>query len=638
MSLQNANGVLSVGAVGIAGRPRPYVAWDFLNGPGLRSSIGGASITFARATTRTVIDWENVVRLAASGEACWEGYRRVQNLISFSTEDFTNVNWVSGDVGNPKTPNSTDIAAPDGTFTACKWVLNGGANRSFGSTGISTPSLTGRTHAFSFWVYVPAANVGANFGAYMFNGADIPVDPINLNALPRNTWQRVRYLHTWSAAATNGITAQFHGNFAETNGDTIYVWHPQLDDVTGQSVQSPSEYQSVGVLAAPYQGTGVDGVRYYPFQNGNTVAANVVTEARGAPINPLTVLKGLSIWPAVTNLVLQSENFGTTWTAVGTPTRTAANTRCGDVVLDLIGDDDAGVLEGYTQPVTFTADVAKVLVVYIKQGTATSSVINLWDNTATAHRVLAAVTWSVGVPQVAMTTGTFEGMDTLANGVYRLRFISAAVTAANANVVRIWPASDAAFNVALTGNINVGGVMASDRISAGPHFPYVPTTTATATKNLDDAKVTSIAGFFNQAEGSMVAEFIPGVALISAIVVAIHDGTANEVYEIVCNSARPTDPLMFVVDGGATQVNQASGASVAAGAVGKTFFGYRLNDFGISTNGGTPQTDVAGTLPTVDRLWLGQNPSASQVLEGHFRKFGYVPRKLANELGQGMSA
>ena len=54
----------------------------------------------------------------------------------------------------------------------------------------------------------------------------------------------------------------------------------QLEDVTGQSIQTPSEYVSTNVLTgAPYHGACVDGVKYFD------------TDINGTPI-PDSTLKG----------------------------------------------------------------------------------------------------------------------------------------------------------------------------------------------------------------------------------------------------------------------------------------------------------------------------------------------------------
>jgi hypothetical protein len=148
------------------------------------------------------------------------------------SEDFTNSSWVTGDVVNPKLPNTLDVSAPDGSFTACKFVLNqiAGVNRSFGHNGVGTPvGVNGRTDVFSFYVYVPSSNSANPFRAYMFTPGEIPTDYTNLNALARDQWVRVGHTHTWGAGTSGSIVCQFHANSPDTVGDKIYVWHPQLE-------------------------------------------------------------------------------------------------------------------------------------------------------------------------------------------------------------------------------------------------------------------------------------------------------------------------------------------------------------------------------------------------------------------------
>lgn len=175
------------------------------------------------------------------------------------------------------------------------------------------------------------------------------------------------------------------------------------------------------------------------------------------------------------NLVLQSENFGTTWAVVATPTRTAAAHTASGITLDLLGDDNAGAAEGYSQVIAFTGNAAKVVSLFVKEGSSTSSVFHLVDSTAPATRLLAALTWSAGLPVVAMTTGTLEGYDTLADGVFRIRMVTTSVTAANTNTLNIYPANTAAGDVTRTGQIYAGGVQAENALVS---MSYVRTTTA----------------------------------------------------------------------------------------------------------------------------------------------------------------
>lgn len=188
-----------------------------------------------------------------------------------------------------------------------------------------------------------------------------------------------------------------------------------------------------------------------------------------------------------TNLCLQSENFGTTWAAVGTPTRTATATYCGDLALDLIGDDAAGTLEGYTQTVTFTANATKAVSIFLKAGTSTSTVIRLRDTTAAANRLLATIAWASGVPTVTMTTGTNCGTLSCYDGVYRFLFRTSSVTAANTNSLEVYPATTSALATSGTGTVYAGGVQAENW-----DYPraYVKTTTATVTHNKDHVSCT----------------------------------------------------------------------------------------------------------------------------------------------------
>lgn len=193
--------------------------------------------------------------------------------------------------------------------------------------------------------------------------------------------------------------------------------------------------------------------------------------------------------PQSTNLVLQSEDFSTTWSAIGTPTRTGASNTAAGVSLDLIGDDDAAALEGYSQTVTFTSSAVKPVSIYVKKGTATSSVIQLRQTSGTAaDRLLGAITWSGTVPVVTMTTGTFLRQTRMADDVYRIIMQSTSVTHTETNVLYVYPATDAALTTSSTGNITAGGVQVENPGSSEPGAPgtsYIKTTTTTITRNQD---------------------------------------------------------------------------------------------------------------------------------------------------------
>lgn len=178
------------------------------------------------------------------------------------------------------------------------------------------------------------------------------------------------------------------------------------------------------------------------------------------------------------NIILQSENFLTSWGPVGTPVNASAGA-VGALALTTVTDDSAVDVEGYEQSPTFTGNGVKAVSLYVNQGTSVSSGIFLTDTTAAANRLLGFLTWSGGLPVVAMTTGTYLGYEiftTEYNGVYRLKFATTSVTAANANTIRIYSAYNATDGGTPTGSLIIGGVQAENALVPSS---YVKTTTAT---------------------------------------------------------------------------------------------------------------------------------------------------------------
>ena len=95
-----------------------------------------------------------------------------------------------------------------------------------------------------------------------------------------------------------------------------------LEDITGQiengTEEAPSEFVSVGV--GDDHGSNVDGVKYFPTENGNTVTSNVVTEATGATIAIPDPNQGVQIWEARTNYQLNNEDITSASYGVGVMT------------------------------------------------------------------------------------------------------------------------------------------------------------------------------------------------------------------------------------------------------------------------------------------------------------------------------
>lgn len=182
--------------------------------------------------------------------------------------------------------------------------------------------------------------------------------------------------------ASNRVEATFSastGLLTSTVSGSVLM--AQCEDVTGQSVQTASEYVSNGVLPYPYHGTGADGVKCF------------ATTLDGTPIAD-SVLKGYFSEGQRTNLALYSNDFSNAaWTksnltqSSGTITATAAN----------------GTL---LQTVTSTSQV-HTFSIQIKRKTGTGDISLTLDNGATWTTKTISATWT-----------RYEVTQTLANPVF----------------------------------------------------------------------------------------------------------------------------------------------------------------------------------------------------------------------------
>lgn len=570
---------------------------NFLAGT-MVDTVAARAPAFTRATAKGVFDFEGAYRTLRVSEVPFQGLRRVCNLVEVNSDTCNGATF--------QCTRTTGIADPFGGTSAITQTCTAGGNGQIFNNG----SLGTATHAglLSVWA---RRRTGTGSVALINNGAAAN-GTTDITAALTSSWQRMV-----SSVITTNTTCGSWVLRVSTVGDEVDWYGVMVEFIDGQLNTNPSEYVSRAVLSTPFQGAGVDGTKYFANANGNTVAGSIVTNATGAAFTiPRSAPQEIEMFgympePAGGNACLQSENFGTTWTAVGTPTRSAAAFQCGDAALDLIGDDDALALEGYTQPITFTGDAVKCVSMFIRRGTSASSVIRLRDTTAGADRLFGVVTWSLGAPVFAMTTGTaFTRQVCNTTGgvrVFRIYFLTSAVTAANVNQIEIYPATDAALSVVGTGDISVGGVQCANE--ALP-TSYVRTTTAAVTRNAD---VMSLAtgGWYNAAAGTVIATTYTNQlnAPTTGDAWSLNDGTVNERAENATVLAAST--TFLVVDGGVTQASLATGVPAIITTI-KTADAYAVNDFAGCMNGGAVATDVSGTLPTVTSLNIGHARGALQ--------------------------
>lgn len=268
----------------------------------------------------------------------------------------------------------------------------------------------------------------------------------------------------------------------------------QVEDVTGQSIQTAGEYVSVGVLSFPYHGSGVDGVKCFD------------TTLAGVPISAAT-LNGYLSEPARTNLLLRSQDFASwggsnvtvTDSGIASPivgvnfqkltVTTTSATNCSQAVAG------AGSTSGNTYSV------------YVKKGSGATECnrFNFYNNTTGQDLYRVTFNYDTGVFSALGGTGT-ASVDTFANGVYRLKLTNTGGVS-NGDLLSVY--------CGFPGNVETAGkylYAMGAQLEAGPYASsYIPTTTAAVTRNADVLIYPSAGNISDTAGTSYVAFSAQGI-------------------------------------------------------------------------------------------------------------------------------
>ncbi|MEI8104091.1 MAG: chitobiase/beta-hexosaminidase C-terminal domain-containing protein, partial [Candidatus Moraniibacteriota bacterium] len=247
------------------------------------------------------------------------------------------------------------------------------------TSSVLLTSGNNKTITVTAGTYVFSMGAGASSGVATFSGTGGATGAITQDATKRTS-------KSFTLAA---------GSFIVTASVATLV-DLQFEQTTGQTISTiPSEYVSVGVLSAPYQGTGADGVQYFTTQNGNTVAGDGVTEAIGAAI-PDATLYGYVAEGSRTNLVL---NSGTLVTQNVTVTAQA-------YTLSFYGTGSVALSGTYTGNLSGTGANNRVSLTFTPTaGTLTLTVTGM----ATSAQLEAGAFASSYIPTVASTVTRASG-------------------------------------------------------------------------------------------------------------------------------------------------------------------------------------------------------------------------------------
>ena len=357
---------------------------------------------------------------------------------------------------------------------------------------------------------------------------------------------------------------------------------------------------------------------------------------------------GLLVEEARTNLIVQSENLGTTWTTTGLlafgsgSTLNATVAPDGATTADLVTENSSASEHRIeTAAISWVANTTYTLTIFAKaNGRTRMDFFGVGGGNFTGGR---NASFNLSTGEVIATDGAVASIDARANGWYRVRitFTTSAAPSASQLFIRFLNNSN---NFSYTGDGTSGIYFWGAQLEAGA-FPtsYIPTVASTVTRAADVASITgsNFSSWYNQTEGTMFAsgDFVAlGANSFSRIIglaganagtdeisfhsrVAVGTGDGSIFGAVTVNSS-----LEGNLDGPSGLPNLSAGYRSA--------IAYKTNDFGLSSNGLTPTTDTSGTLPTITQLIIMGSLRFQNRLSGHVRRLTYWPTRLGNEVLQ----
>jgi hypothetical protein len=343
--------------------------------------------------------------------------------------------------------------------------------------------------------------------------------------------------------------------------------------------------------------------------------------------NPVTLAaRGLLIEEQRTNLLLQSNDFATTWTPISVSIeQNSTLSPDGTVNADTVAATATAVGSRIQQNVVVSTTSQYVYSCYVRPGTVNTVSLSLYNNTtATA---LATVNFNVLTGVVVTTTVGSGTITPEANGWYRCVVThSGTVTATNSIRAYVYPN-----NTSCTTGDSV--IVYGAQLEAGA-FPtsYIPTTVIAAPRNADSASITTLTPWYNTVAGTWYAAFQ-----------TTWDGNANQSRAVIIGEN--ASKRYLYIGSGQSLITSFDGVSILSPASGdvtgtsaKVASTYNATARTITNNAvAVASGTIAAGYSTPNLIQIG-NISSGNYLCGWVSAVRYYPTALPNASLQSITA
>ena len=464
------------------------------------------------------------------------------NLFSYS-QNLANVAWSTYAASGTITRTVNYAAAPDGTTTATRIQNSGGDPIQWTYQNIALAS----NGIISMYVKRTGAT-NQTFRFFSNNGATF-----SSNFTATDTWQRFEFaVGSNSSALPFGITTDSSGTAAD-----ILVWGAQLVE---------------GSTAKDYQKTETRlNIPRLDYSNGTCPS--------------------LLVEPQRTNLVTYSSSFDNSdWGKIGI-TATANNTTApdGTMTADKIAFTNTNSYIYPTAVVFAITNNSFSYSVYAKADT--QSTFNMLFGTP-----LGA--WGANFDLTTQTATPFSGsgtsgkIESVGNGWFRCILTAPIPVVVYAEAQIGYPGA--------SGSLFFWGA----QLEAGNYSTsYIPTTSASVTRNEELISKTNAASLIGQTEGTIFADFVYNNSTAQGNPILVNFNSSPYTGEIYIQFLQSGGIQVEVYSGGSQQAYLYYGG--ATNGHHKLAFAYKANDFILYVDGVQVATDTSGSVPACNIFALG---------------------------------
>lgn len=300
----------------------------------LRGSIalqnGSGTSTFARASAAWGFNETGKLYKVPSGAVRMRGYRPVINWFVSPNDIAGSASWAVSNVSKASATGPDGVTS-DGCLVTCTANNSNYVRQSYTSSNLGGDTRTYRflykPDASSGWIRVLYYAGSTDRVSLWFNATTNVLGTVSTGgtgwasvsyALTASTtypgWYEVYMIATTPSTGTHYMQAGFvdgdnNINTAAVNGKTLTISQPMLEDSTGRTDKTPSEY------VYGDNGTGATGVKYYAtYKDGTAIPeANLL----GARLNPNAITNNLLYCRDLTNAAWVKTNVTAALTQTG---------------------------------------------------------------------------------------------------------------------------------------------------------------------------------------------------------------------------------------------------------------------------------------------------------------------------------